>query len=201
MPSPGGRDSTGGSRVRITGGILKGRKLDAPKGLDTRPTSGKLRESLFGIIGREISGGRVLDLFCGVGTLGVEALSRGAKEAVFVEKSEAALKFLRKNLSSLGILESSRVVRSDSTDFLESPASGERFSLVLADPPYSLGIGSDIISLLGELPVLEPGGLFVFQHSKLEDLPRSSGRLVLVRERRFGESVFSIYRAAVKEEK
>ncbi|MDI6807510.1 MAG: 16S rRNA (guanine(966)-N(2))-methyltransferase RsmD [Candidatus Eisenbacteria bacterium] len=187
--------------MRVTGGSLKGRELAAPKGRAVRPTSGKVRESIFSVIGPRIAGSRVLDLFCGVGTLGIEAMSRGAREAVFLETSPAALKFLERNLSTLGIRDVAKVIKSDCRSFLRSKAPCREFDLVFADPPYSLKCGREIVELLEEQDILCPGALVVFEHSRFEDLPDRTGKLLLAKRRRFGDSVFSIYEASAKEGK
>ena len=187
--------------MRVTGGSLRGRELSAPKGRAIRPTSGKVRESIFSVIGPRVTGSRVLDLFCGVGTLGIEAMSRGASEAVFIETSPAALKFLERNLSTLGIRDSARVIKSDCRSFLMSGAHGEEFDLIFADPPYSLKCGREIVEIVEGLDILCPGALLIFEHSRFEDLPDRSGKLLLAKRRRFGDSVFSIYEASAKEGK
>jgi 16S rRNA (guanine966-N2)-methyltransferase len=117
--------------VRVVAGAYKGRRLAAPRGLRTRPTADRVREALFSMLG-DVSGARVLDLYAGSGALGIEALSRGAESAVFVERNARAAEVIERNLASLGLEQ--RVVRQDAVRFLTR--SGGMFDLVFCDPPY-----------------------------------------------------------------
>ena len=124
--------------MRVVAGELGGRRLKAPPGAGTRPTADKVREALFSILG-DVSGLRVLDLFAGSGALGIEALSRGAAEAVFVDKADRAVEAIRGNLAALGL--SAPVVRGDALSFLASASDARGYGLVLIDPPYDSAAG------------------------------------------------------------
>ena len=120
--------------MRVITGTARGRRLKEPQGMDIRPTTDKVKESMFSILQFDIEGRRVLDLFGGTGQLGIEALSRGALEVVFVDKSAAALKLIRENLELCGLSDQARVRNGDSLAYLRS---GEKFDLVFLDPPYA----------------------------------------------------------------
>lgn len=145
--------------MRIVAGSRKGARIFAPRGRGTRPTSDRVREAVFAIIG-EIEGARVLDLFAGSGALGLEALSRGAASAVFVESSRDAVRTIERNLQKLG-LSGARIVRADAMRYLAK--ADERYDLVFVDPPYEL-VESLRMPLASHLPrVLADGGLLVFE--------------------------------------
>jgi 16S rRNA (guanine966-N2)-methyltransferase len=178
--------------LRVTGGEFKGRKLYAPR-TGIRPTTGRVREAIFSMLG-DVSGLRVLDLFCGTGALGIEALSRGASEAVFVDKRPRAA---IRNLETLGLadLDSGfgwRVEKMDAGDFLfRSAVFGEpRFDLVLCDPPYRLAADFDV-DLQSPLPVLVNEGARVV----IETTPRNPLELSfpILKEREYGETLLRIY--------
>ena len=120
--------------MRVITGTARGRRLKEPQGMDIRPTTDKVKESMFSILQFDIEGRRVLDLFGGTGQLGIEALSRGALEGVFVDKSAAALKLIRENLELCGLSDQARVRNGDSLAYLRS---GEKFDLLFLDPSHS----------------------------------------------------------------
>ncbi|HYE95419.1 MAG TPA: 16S rRNA (guanine(966)-N(2))-methyltransferase RsmD [Rubricoccaceae bacterium] len=148
--------------MRIIGGRFKRAALRAPKGLDTRPTSDRVREALFNRLEArlDLEGTRVLDLFAGTGALGLEAISRGAASAVFVEKSEGALRVLRQNAATLGVEGACTFVRADAVAWLRR--AGGLYDLAFADPPYDLPALPDLPALIR--PILAPGGLFALEH-------------------------------------
>lgn len=132
-------------RLRIVAGHLGGRFIQAPVGRLTRPTTGRVREAWFSAIGREVVDARVVDLFAGSGALGIEALSRGARHAHFVESDRRALSTLRSNLETLGLLESATIVRGDVFGWLASVDAS--WDLALADPPYGGDAASRLVSI------------------------------------------------------
>lgn len=140
--------------MRIVGGEFKGRSIAAPPGRDTRPTSDRARESLFNVLAHAawspgLAGRRVLDLFAGSGALGLEAMSRGAAFALFVETDAAARGAIRDNIEALGLFGSTRIHRRDATDLGAKPAGlGEPFDLVFLDPPYGKGLGERALARL-----------------------------------------------------
>lgn len=137
--------------MRVIAGTYGGRRLVAPKGDVARPTQDRVREAWFSILGAEVEGARVLDLFAGSGALGLEALSRGARSAVFVEKARASLVALEKNIAELGVGDVATVVKGDALKYAEAilPLG---YDLVFADPPYDLGAGPKLVALFRAQP-------------------------------------------------
>jgi 16S rRNA (guanine966-N2)-methyltransferase len=174
--------------MRVIAGAHKGRRLQAPRGSDTRPTSDRVREALFSILG-DITGARVLDLYAGSGALGIEALSRGAAEAVFVESSRRAAEVIRANLHAVGD-PPAKVHTADALAWLRR-ADGP-FDLVFADPPYSSAtqVGDGLSELLP--PLVKETSLIVTESDKRAPLPLT---LALVDERIYGDTRIAIHRA------
>ncbi len=182
--------------LRISGGELKGRLVKAPPGQATRPTSAKVREALFAILGARVAEARVADLFAGSGALGLEALSRGAARCLFVDQAPAALKLLGRNLDALGLTGRAKVLGMD----LASPAAGRRlaqegpFDLILADPPYGRGLAAMIAGLAAKAGILAPEGRLVIEHSHRER-PVALAGLVLGDHRIYGQTELSFFEA------
>jgi 16S rRNA (guanine966-N2)-methyltransferase len=170
--------------IRVTGGDLRGRRLHVPK-TGVRPTTGKVREALFSMLG-DVQGARVLDLFCGSGALGIEALSRGAAEATMVDTGPSAT---RRNLESLGLNDRARVVRADAARFLRRAEAGS-FDLVLCDPPYRLAdrLAADLVQLIPR--VLAQGGRLMLESSPERPLVLP---LPLQTERTYGDTLIRIH--------
>lgn len=155
--------------MRIVGGRFKGRAIEAPQGRDTRPTGDRARESLFNVLAHAawspgLEGRRVLDLFAGSGALGLEAISRGAAFALFVETEPAARGAIRDNIEALGLFGATRIHRRDAADLGVKPAGlGEPFDLVFLDPPYHKGLGERALARLGEGGWIAGDALIVFE--------------------------------------
>jgi 16S rRNA (guanine966-N2)-methyltransferase len=177
--------------MRIVAGSRKGARIAAPRGLDTRPTADRAREAAFNLIG-PVDGARVLDLFAGSGAMGLEALSRGAASAVFVENDRAAADTIAKNLEKLR-LTGATVVRDDAVRVLAADgAAGRRYDLVLIDPPYRMLAG--LLPTLDRYlpPVLAPGGLVVLESDAREE-PELA--LPLRTSRRYGSVRITLFEA------
>jgi 16S rRNA (guanine966-N2)-methyltransferase len=175
--------------VRVVAGLYRGRRLEAPPGRSTRPTADRVREALFSILG-PIEEARVLDLYAGSGALGIEALSRGAREAVFVDRDARAVAAIRRNLDALGI--DAAAHRGDVLAWLRTAATGaQTFDLVFADPPYSSA--GQTAGRLSELlaPVLADSALTVTESDKRNPLELA---LPLVDERIYGDTRIAIHR-------
>jgi 16S rRNA (guanine966-N2)-methyltransferase len=173
----------------VVAGTLGGRRLAAPPGDATRPTSDRVREALFSILG-DVTGLRVLDLFAGSGALGIEALSRGAGAVTFVDRAPRALRAVRANLDALGL--SATVLRRDALATLEDAARrGDQYDLVLLDPPYGLAgeLGPRLSTALP--PVLAPGARVVAESDRRLALPLD---LPLELERRYGDTLIRLHR-------
>ena len=173
--------------MRIISGRFARRSLRAPAGREVRPTSDRVREALFSALHSIdlLEGARVLDLFAGSGALGLEALSRGARSATFVERYPPAVESLRSNVEALGVTAESTIVRADALAWLRRAPAGA-FDLVLADPPYDLAELPAMPALAAS--VLAPGGLLVIEHDRRVDFEETSGHLW---SRRYGGTVVS----------
>jgi 16S rRNA (guanine966-N2)-methyltransferase len=179
--------------MRIIAGEFKGRRLAAVKG-SIRPTSDKVREAIFSILGPKVLGARVLDLFAGTGALTLEALSRGAAAAVLVEEHAAALRVLRQNLDTLGIHERVRVLALPVSSAIRKLAAREtQFSLIFLDPPYGQGLALKTLEALEDSRLLQPAARIVAEHSHREALPEQVGRLTLQQSRRYGDTRVAFY--------
>jgi 16S rRNA (guanine(966)-N(2))-methyltransferase RsmD len=183
--------------MRVIGGHDRGRRLLAPRGLRTRPTADRVRETLFDVLGPAVTGARVLDLFAGTGAVGIEALSRGAARVVFVERDQAALRALRANLAALGASRAAaRVVAGDVLRVLSDLGAAEGlFDLVFLDPPYATGLAARALATLAGGHVCRDGTEVVVQHSTRTVLPPVEGLAAHRRPRRFGDTALTFLRA------
>lgn len=178
--------------MRVIGGEFGSRRLVAPAGMGTRPSSDRLRETLFNVLGERVVGVRFLDLYAGSGAVGIEALSRGATEAVFAERGAAALKALRGNLRALGVEERAVVVERPVAAAL-GRVQGE-FGVVFLDPPYvEAREYAATLGALGSGGPVASGGLVVAEHASRDTLAPSYGRLRRVRELRQGDAGLSFF--------
>ena len=182
--------------MRLTGGSDRGRKLRAPRGSSTRPTASRVREAIFNILGPAPSE-PVLDLFAGTGALGIEALSRGAPRAFFVERDARALAALSRNLREFGLSDRAVVVPgSVHAALARLHAAGERFAWVFVDPPYAHGEAERTLHALAGAPFLLPCAVVVVEHDKRHQPPDSAGELHLADRRFYGDTGLSFYRRA-----
>lgn len=179
--------------IRITSGAQKGRRLRAPRSAGLRPTSERVRGAIFSILGQEaVEGARVLDLYAGTGALGIEALSRGADWADFVEADARRCIQIRDNLRELGLAQRGHVYQSrveKAITILTSP-----YDLVFIDPPYDLDPWDWLMNALSERGLVKANGLVVAEHSPRTSLASRYGRLVLETSRRYGDTSVSIYK-------
>ena len=175
--------------MRVIAGQYGGRRLQAPPGEATRPTSDRVREALFSVLGPRVQDARVLDLFAGSGALGIEALSRGAAEATFVDSAPAAIRAVRANLTAIGA--EAEVRRADVRRFLGSAsAAGREYDLVFLDPPYRLAgrLGGELAAALPA--VLAPGATVVAESDRRHELELG---LPILDERRYGDTLIRIH--------
>ncbi len=178
--------------MRIIGGALRRRKLSPLRGLSIRPTTDYLREAIFNILAGCVEGAVVLDLFAGTGSLGIEALSRGASSAVFIEKSPLAIKTLLRNISAFSLEKRCTVMRRDvlrGLNFLKSNGCG--FDLVFVDPPYDHGLVKPTLHLLNRTECMAEGGLVVVEHSLVETLPEEVEGFRRIDQRQHGKTLVS----------
>ena len=182
--------------MRITGGEYRNRRLLAPRGGATRPTSDRVRQALFNILRERTAGSRFLDLFAGSGAVGLEALSRAARSAVFVESARPALNALRSNLRSLGAGRRAEIVPGDYRAALKRlAAAGETFDLVFADPPYRMSSarsGGNPLFDFPSLDILRPAGWLILEHFA-RDRPPAGENWQLLRRVEYGQTALSFY--------
>lgn len=176
--------------MRVITGSARGRRLETLPGDATRPTTEKVKESLFSAIQFDIEGRRVLDLFAGSGQLGIEALSRGASGCVFVDSSSQAAQVIRRNVQSTGFSPVTQVLSTDALSYLTRP--GDRFDLVFLDPPYA----SDLLlpALQKVAPLVNDGGIIVCESDESTQMPEQVDRFQLARTYHFGRVCVWLYR-------
>lgn len=178
------------SRLRIAGGERRGLPISEPRGVRLRPTSGLVREAIFNILGDAVTGARVLDLYAGTGALGIEALSRGAASAVFVEGEQACCTAILETLARAGLAAQGKVLRGRLPAALRS--AGGPFDLILLDPPYADESAPETLILLA--PMLEGDGWIVYEHGSRYNPPERPAGLRLVERRVYGDSAIAFYR-------
>ncbi len=180
--------------MRILGGEWKGRRLVRPDGM--RPTADKVRKAVFDILGEIVVGARVLDLFAGSGALGLEALSRGAAQATFVESEFPCVRAIRENIRHLG---ETAVLRTDVLAGHATPMlrrlnrQGRTFDLILMDPPYGLTVGKKCLIHLDGYVIIKPRGWAVIEHALQDEMPEIVGHLIRRSQHRYGDTVLSLY--------
>ncbi len=181
--------------MRITGGQVKGRLLASLKGWNIRPTSDRVREAIFNLIGQDVSGFKVLDLFAGTGCLGIEALSRGASRALFIDNSIQSIRLIKKNLARCGYESLGSVLKKDLTKGLPRKhlLIKQKFDLIFLDPPYEKRMIPPLLGELSDRDLLASPSIAVAESFKTEILPEVLGRLQMVSFRTYGETKISIY--------
>ena len=184
--------------MRIITGDYRGRKLETPIGNDVRPTTDKVKESIFNLLQNEIYGSVCVDLFAGTGSLGLEALSRGAEKCYFCDNARASLNLIKTNIKICKAEDKSIILAGDYTKTLIRIK--EKADIFFLDPPYHEGLYENCLSLIESLDLLNEDGIIIAEHGKHDEVPEQVGNLVKVRERRYGGIIVSIYRYAVEEE-
>ena len=178
--------------MRVITGLAKGRRLEELPGLDTRPTTGRVKEGLFSAIQFDIEGRRVLDLFAGTGQLGIEALSRGAAFCDFVDSAPAALKIVRRNVKTCGFEDRSACHGKDFTAFLTR--SREKYGLIFLDPPYASGNLERALELITTIDIMVGNGIIVCESPADHILPDLTAPYEKGKEYRYGKIKFTLYR-------
>ena len=180
--------------MRVITGKARGVQLKTPQGLKTRPTTDRVKEAMFSIINFDIPGARVLDLFGGTGQLGIEALSRGAKSAVFVDAGEDACKLIRENLKRTKLEQDGRVVRGDYMDYLRRCR--ENYEIIFLDPPYAEVFLENALKCITEIDILQSGGIIVTERPLGKELPWEFEGYTRSRDYKYGNTLVTIYRKA-----
>jgi len=176
--------------MRVITGLARGRKLQALEGRDVRPTTDKVKESVFSIIQFQIQGRVFLDLFAGSGQMGIEALSRGAKKAYLVDQSLKSIRVIEQNVKTTGFEDSAVIARQDAQGFLVS--SRENFDIAYLDPPFEKGLINDVLPLVSAK--MNKGGVILCESAEAETLPEEAGNFKLDRTYRYGKIKVSLYR-------
>ena len=178
--------------MRVITGKARGVQLKTPEGMQTRPTADRVKEALFSIINFDLPGARVLDLFGGTGQLGIEALSRGANSAVFVDAREDACKLIRENLRRTKLEGQGSVVRSDYLDYLHRCR--ERFDIIILDPPYAEVFLENALKCITEIDILQTGGIIVTERPLGKDLPCTFEGYTRSKDYKYGQTLLALYR-------
>ncbi|OPX86885.1 MAG: Ribosomal RNA small subunit methyltransferase D [Pelotomaculum sp. PtaB.Bin013] len=181
--------------MRVIAGIAKKRQLKAPRGLQVRPTSDRVKEALFNILGPSITGSSFLDLFAGTGNVGIEALSRGAERAVFVEKDIKNIRIIKNNLNITGLEANARLLClyvNKAISLLGQE--GQAYDLIFIDPPYLKDLASSTLNDIIKNDLLKPGGTIIVESSKRDPIPRDAvASLRLLRQEKYGDTLLSFY--------
>ncbi len=186
--------------MRVIAGVAKGRMLKAVPGNQTRPTTDKVKEAIFSMIGPYFDGGAALDLFAGTGGLGLEAWSRGAEKVVFVDREQASIAVIRANVQAAGAEEASEIYRNDAERALKALAKrGIRFSYVFLDPPYRLKTMDAVMAELSRQDMLEDGAAIVVEHDAKHEYGELDGPFTLMRSAKYGDIAVSIYHFELEE--
>ena len=176
--------------MRIIAGSLKGRRIDAPTWEGLRPTSDKLRETLFNVLAPRMDGARVLDGYAGTGALGIEAISRGAESVTFVEHDRRACALIAANLKKCDVSDGYAIIQASVLQGVERLRNTPAFDVILLDPPYASDI-QDALQQVGD--VVKPDGVVVLEHARKSASPLAPGRLTRVRELQSGDSALTFY--------
>ena len=178
--------------MRVIAGTARGIQLKTPEGMQTRPTIDRVKEALFSIIHFDIPGAKVLDLFGGTGQLGIEALSRGASAATFVDQSDAACKLIRENLRRTKFDQKSSVIRGDYLEYLSRCR--EQYDIVFLDPPYAEVFLENALKRIAEIDILQSGGIIVAERPLGKDLPWELEGFTRSKDYKYGKVLLTLYR-------
>jgi 16S rRNA (guanine(966)-N(2))-methyltransferase RsmD len=178
--------------MRVISGRARGVSLKTPEGMATRPTADRVKEAMFSIIHFDLPGAKVLDLFGGTGQLGIEALSRGAAEAVFVDAAEKSCGLIRENLKRCKMETEGKVVRADYMDYLSR--SRETFDIILLDPPYAEVFLENAIKKISEIDILKSGGIIVAERPVGKDIPGDFPGYARSKDYKYGNTLITLYR-------
>ena len=178
--------------MRVITGKARGVQLKTPEGMQTRPTADRVKEALFSIINFDIPGAKVLDLFGGTGQMGIEALSRGAASAVFVDAREDSCKLIRENLKRTKLEQDAKVIRSDYLDYLNRCR--EQYNIIFLDPPYAEVFLENAIKKITEIDILQSDGIIVAERPLGKELPWEFEGFTRSKDYKYGKTLLTIYR-------
>ena len=184
--------------MRVITGSARGRRLKELEGMETRPTTDRVKEGLFSALQFDIEGRRVLDLFAGTGQLGIECLSRGAVSAVFVDRRADAVKLIRENLKVTELTDRAKVISGDSMEYLKGLR--EKFDLIFLDPPYEAGLLEPAIAQIAKFDILAPHGIIVAEHPVEKAMPALAEPYRIQKTYRYGKIALTLYRRSANEQ-
>ena len=174
--------------MRVITGTARGRRLKTPEGMDIRPTTDNVKESIFNILQFDIEGRRVLDLFAGTGQLGIECLSRGAREVVFIDQNRDAVKIVKENLKTCGF--TAPVLQQDALGYLRTCG---KFDLIFVDPPYDAGLYDQVLETINSVDILSDGGIIICESRRETQLPEMRPPYRKRKEYRYGKVKLCLY--------
>lgn len=177
--------------LRVITGKYKGRKLEAPEDYNVRPTTDKVKEAVFDILMNDIYGSTCCDLFAGSGSLGIEALSRGAQMCWFCDSDRNSIRLIKKNISIVGASSEARVVTGDYKKCLRKIDG--KIDIFFVDPPYESGLYETVLSQIDILDLLSDEGIIITEHDSRQDMPDQIGNLVKTKVKKYGRTVLSLY--------
>lgn len=178
--------------MRVITGKARGVSLKTPEGMQTRPTTDRVKEAMFSIIHFDVPGAKVLDLFGGTGQLGIEALSRGAESAVFVDSREESCKLIRENLTRTKLQPQGKVVRADYLEYIRRCR--EKFDIILLDPPYAEVFLENALKTIVEIDILQSGGIIVAERPVEKELPFEFAGYTRSKDYKYGKTLLTLYR-------
>lgn len=178
--------------MRVITGVARGKRLGELSGMETRPTTDRVKEALFNIIQFDIEGRRVLDLFAGTGQLGIECLSRGAAQCVFLDRRRDAAALIRSNLRETGLEKNARVIQEDSLNWLKKQK--EPFHLIFLDPPYDTDLLESALKTIAAIDILSENGIIICESRAEKELPALSAPYRKDKSYRYGKIKLTLYR-------
>lgn len=187
--------------LRVISGKARGLKLDSPKNQDVRPTTDRVKESLFNIINPYIRESNILDLFAGTGSLGIECLSRGAKNCVFVDKSKDSINIIKSNVKKARVENESTILNIDFKDAVKRLSSqNQKFDVIFMDPPYYENMFIECLKIIDELNLLYEDGIIIVEHDTKDLFDESIGNLVKSRDKKYGNTTLTFYKLEAQNE-
>ena len=181
--------------MRVISGKVRGLKLNAPKNDDVRPTTDRVKESLFNMINSYMMDSDILDLFAGTGSLGIECLSRGANQCIFVDNSKESINIVKSNIKKARVENESIVLNLDFKSAINSLSSkNKQFDVIFMDPPYYKNMFSDALSAVDNNNLLKEDGIIVVEHDTVDKFPDNMGRLYKSREKKYGNTTLTFYK-------
>ena len=178
---------------RVSGGIFRGRHMKSPPAGSARLTQDRIRKSVFDIIREKVEGADCLDLFCGSGSFGIEALSRGAGRVTFVDKSHKCINTVKENVTLLSVSDKSGIICGDACGVIQRFSPGSKYGLVFMDPPYHTELAKKILIKLSQCDILSNKVLVIVEHYKKVILPERTGELLRIRQEFYGDTNISFY--------